>query len=343
VNPNFTVSETYGWNDMNGDLRFQTGEQGALLSRAGGNVSTMDSGIKRPYTDELLVGVGHELLPDVALSANFTYRVERERIGSVDIGVPFSAYRPVDVTDIGRDGLPGTADDAIISVWDQDPDTLGENRFVTTNSSAFNQTYRGLELIAAKRYRNRWQMLAAYTLSQAIENALPGTLTPNSLINSRGPTHADRTHVLKLTGTLVLPSDVAVSGNFRSQTGGVVADEDGQFTSTGGLTRNAVFRLTQGNVNVNVEPRGSDRMDTLTTIDVRVSKTFPLGADRSLAVMLDIYNLANTNTVWAVRTLTGRVNVSEGGAGETINQPSYNSPTFIVAPRVIRLGVSFEF
>jgi hypothetical protein len=331
VNPNFATSATHVWTDQNGDLTFQPHELGALLSRSGSLLTSMDPDLKQPFTDELSGGVDHELIPGLRLSASFTYRRERDLYDSVDVGVPASAYRLVGVTDIGPDGLANTGDEGTLFLWDQDLATLGRNRFVITNSDALNREYRGLEVTATKRLSDRWQLVSGYTLSRAVANAV-STSNINNLVNSRGPAEFDRTHIFKLTGSYVLPHDVWLSGNVRTQSGAPIA-------------RTATYRLTQGNVTVNVTPPGSTRLDSLTTVDARVAKTFKLSDNRDIEVLLDAYNLTNASAIWSVRTLTGRINVREGGDpnGALVNQQQFLSPTSILAPRVVRFGVSYRF
>ncbi len=331
VNPNFTFSETYTWNDLNGDLRFQPGELGPLLSRAGGSLTIFQPDIVRPSTNEFSASVDHELFTGLKVTGGFTYRSERDRYGMIDVGVPFSAYRLVTVRDIGRDGLANTSDDRDFSVFDQDPATRGQNRFVIDNSTGLNQTYRGVELTAAKRFGNRSQWLAGYTVSRTIVNS-ENVRTPNDLINSRGPSAFDRTHTFKLTGSYDLPYEIAVSGNFRTQSGAPIA-------------RVATYALTQGNVTVNVESPGDERLDRMTTVDLRVSKRFRLTGTQDIEVMLDAYNVTNANTAYEVRTLTGRINVREGGvaSGALINQQQFLSPTLILPPRIFRFAASYRF
>jgi hypothetical protein len=174
-------------------------------------------------------------------------------------------------------------------------------------------------------------MLAGYTASRTIVNA-ENVRNPNDLINSRGPSAFDRTHTFKLTGSYQLPHAIAVSGNLRLQSGRPV-------------TRVATYALTQGNVTVNVEPSGSETLDPMTTVDMRVSKSFRLGGTRDLELMLDAYNMTNANTAYEVRTLTGRINVREGGAptGALINQQQFLSPTAILPPRIFRVAASYRF
>ena len=117
----------------------------------------------------------------------------------------------------------------------------------------------------------------------------------------------------------------------------------GTFGARGDNARRETFRLTQGNVTVNAEEKGNDTFSYLTTMDLRVAKVLRLGGAKELEVMVDIYNLTNANTLWSVRTLTGRTNVQVGGSGEVSNLPNYRLPVFILAPRIFRLGASFRF
>jgi hypothetical protein len=333
VNPNFTFSETYGWNDLNGDLHFQENERGTFLRRAGGLVTSMDPNLDRPYTDEFTVGADHEVMPNLKLSITAFKRRERNNFGNLDVGVPDSAYTPVTRVDIGRDGLAGTADDANITVFDQDRATLGQNRYVITNQKRFDSDYKGLEVTATKRFSRRWQMLAGYTVGKAKVKAIAvNAPTPNTFINAQGPIAEDRTHIFKLTGQYILPWDVYFAPNLLVQTGAPV-------------TRTANFALTQGNVSVNVEPRGSVRLDTRKQVDARLAKVFKLSGGRELEASLDGYNLTNSNYVWEVRTVTGRLTVREGGlpTGAVLNQQQFLAPSQILNPRIFRLGLTLRF
>jgi hypothetical protein len=337
VNPNFTFSETYAWNDVNGDLLFQANERGALLGRAGGLITSFDPDVRRPYTDELTAGIDHELIPNLRLSVVGVWRRERDLTGNANVGVPFSAYTPVTRPDNGRDGVAGTADDRTITVYNQNPATLGQDRFVITNSPLLNQDYKGLEVTLVKRFSQRWQMVAGYTYAKGTIKA-EAFANPNQLVNSEGPNEnvglgrLDRTHTFKFSGSYALPMDFEISSNFRVQTGPPI-------------TRTANFALNQGTVTVNVEPLGSVRLDNQVTLDARIAKVFKVGGGRELEATADGYNLFNANTVWQVRTLTGRINVRQGGlaTGALINQPQFLSPTGILGPRIFRLGLGFRF
>ena len=191
-------------------------------------------------------------------------------------------------------------------------------------------------------------MLAGYTYSHATWNnfSLPNLATPNpnSALNMNGPivTNAysstagqtgDRPQQFKMTGSYVLPwYDIDVAANFRSQSGIAV-------------TRNIATRPTVGGTfNVNVAAVAADRLDPLTTLDLRAGKVFHFGP-RSLEGAIDFYNLFNANTVWDVRTLSGTINLRQNGDpnGVINTVPQYLSPAQVLGPRIIRFTVAYRF
>jgi hypothetical protein len=330
VNKNFSSSATYNWSDVNRDLQFTPNELGTLLSRSGSSITSIDPAIERPHTDEVMAGLDRELMSNLKVSVVGTYRRERNLFGNVNVGVPFDTYRLLARPDLGPDGLAGTGDDGVLQVWDANPATRGQDRFLVTNSSGLNQRYKGIELTANKRFSRGWQLLTGYTFARTIVDAVDVS-NPNGLINSRGSTSFDRPHTFKVSGSYTLPHNVLVGGNFHIQSGLPVA-------------RTVTYALTQGNVTVNATEPGADRLDPLATVDARIGKIFKV-AGGNLELMLDGFNLLNANTAYAVRTLTGRINVNEGGVatGALINQPQYLSPTSILSPRLFRLGANFRF
>ena len=341
VNLNSNYSEQYRWNDRNGDLVFQDGEQEGTPVIQSGTTTTIDPDFRRPYTDEYSAGIDRELIPDLKFSAVFTYRRDRYQQASANPDNPYESTL-TNAIDPGLDGTIGTPDDGTYGFFQR---TSAANRTVITNEPTGVQTYRGLELTATKRFSNRWQMLAGYTLSKNRLNDVTldprgGTDTsptsPNLVINANGnitnANFADRPHQFKLTGMYMLPHDIALSGNFRSQSGPPVTRQ---------ISRALAFG---GNQTINLEPFGSSRLPTLNTIDLRASKAFRFGR-RELSVDVDVYNVANANTVWQVRTLTPSITVRPGGdfTATPLRIPQFMSPTQVLAPRIVRFGAAYRF
>jgi hypothetical protein len=79
-----------------------------------------------------------------------------------------------------------------------------------------------------------------------------------------------------------------------------------RYISGQALSRTAVFRLTQGNTTLRVTPRGSLPTDATSSADLRLDKTFALGAkSRRLSVFLDIYNVNNQGVATGLTEASG--------------------------------------
>jgi len=335
ANPNGNYSEQYTWNDLNGDLRFQPGEQSGtpVISQVNLSTVSIDPGYRRPYTDEYTGSVDHELLPAVRLSVVYTYRREKYPQATSNPGNPFDTFlstRP----DAGRDGVFGTADDGTFQFYNRNSTA---NLIYFTNDPTSLQTYKGLEFTVTKRMLNRWQMLAGYTWSQARISGVSVNVNPNALINANGPVTGqlgDRPHQFKLTGTYITPFyDIGVAGNLNSQSGIL-------------LTRQTNTPLTVGgNTTVNVESLGSYRLDARTSIDLRGFKTFRFGGARELEASVDFNNLLNNNVAWDARVLGGTINLRQAGDpnGAINTVPQFASPAQVLGPRNIRFNVAFRF
>jgi hypothetical protein len=135
------------------------------------------------------------------------------------------------------------------------------------------------------------------------------------LINANGSSFWDRPWNLKVAGTYEAPFNILLSGFFRVQSGQPFPRVI------------QVRNLNQGTVNVYAEPVGERRLPTVTTLDLRCSKNFDLLRGR-LGLSLDVFNVMNANTVLAAQNLSG---------------PAYMTPTALLAPRIARLGISYQF
>ncbi len=334
VNPNANYSEQFRWNDQNGDLRYQPGEEEGtpVISQANLSVISFDPDYRRPYTDEITAGVDHELLPALKLSIVYTYRREKDPQATSNPGNPFETALTTRA-DTGRDGVAGTPDDGTFQFYNR---VSTDNLLFLTNDPTSLQTYKGIEVTATKRMSNRWQMLAGYTFGRTRISGVSVNVNPNALIHADGLVTGqlgDRPHQFKLTGTYVLPfHDIGVAANVNAQSGVAVTRQVSTPLSVG------------GNTNVNVEPAGSFRLDARTVMDLRAFKTTRFG-QREFEVSVDVNNIANVNTAWDVRTLSGTINLRQNGApdGAVNTLPQFGSPAQVYGPRNIRFNVAFRF
>ena len=317
-NQNGTVGRTVVWNDLNGDLQFQPNEEGATLGTFGGNSNVIDPDLDSGTASEFTVGLEHELSNDWMVGATFVYRTEDDLVDQINAAIDFD-----------RDFVPVTVDDVAggpITVFNQ-VNNIGRNLNVLTNVADKETEYTGVEFIVRKRFSDNWQMQASLNLSDSSgligigETDQSGTsnifTSPNGRVNAEGNFTWDRPYVFKLSGSYLLPADVLIAGVLRSQSGAPLA-------------RGVTVGLDQGPVTVFVEPRGFDRLDSITTIDLRAGKEFDIQAGSRttrLGLYADLFNLTNENTITSV--------------GE--NNAAFLRPAGILGPRILRLGFRFTF
>ncbi len=327
---NATLSDTYSWNDLNGDNFFQGGEQGTLLGRQIAAQNLVDPDFINPHTDEFTVGVEKEFVRDLFASATYSRRWGRNLQDSIDVGIPFSAFTPVERIDPGPDGAVGTDDDGgAVTVFNLDPAFRGRNQRMLTNPEGFVLDSDTVELVLQKRFSNNWQGLVSYTWSDA-ETTTRGTPggdgdlpanpsfhdNPNQLINEVGAKPFwHRPHQFKVVGSYQLPRDFRVSGIIRAQSGAPYART---FTVTG---------LNQGTITVLADKNGETRLESVATADVTFGWTYR--TDRvSIVPEIALFNIFNANDVTEINVASG------ANFGRVIN---------FIAPRIFRVGVRVNF
>ncbi len=339
VNPNSNYFATYTWRDLNGDLKFQNGEQAGTAVITSGTTTSIDPNFKRPYTDEFSAALDRELMANFRASAVFTYRREKDLQASLN---PDNVYAstPSTAVDPGPDGIVGTADDGTYQFYQR---LSASNRTVITNDPKATQSYKGLELTVTKRMSNRWQMLAGYTYSQNRIDDYSVDVSPNYLINANGPitgdgrcigclsSSTDRPHTFKSTGMYVLPwHEVIVSGNLLIQSGPPITRQ---------ISRSLAVGAAQ---TINLVPLGSDRLDAEPRLDLRVGKQFKFN-NQTLEATMDLDNVTNANWVYSVRTLTPATAFTDPTTGIRQTLPQYRAPTAILGPRTVVFRVQYRF
>ena len=336
ANPNARASAKFRFNDRNWNSLVDEGELNfsAPLSVFIPVLNEVDPGLRQPRTDELTLGLHREVRFGVTVGLTGILRWERDLIEDTDVGVPESAWRPVPHLDPGRDFVRGSEDDVPITLWIQDPATLGQSRFRLYNPG-LDASYRGVILEARKRYAAGWQLLASVTYSRSVGwlpgpgdqinegAAFPGPLldNPNHGELHEGPTFWDRPLIVRLSGSYRLPWGFAVAGSARAHSGwpnyrSVI------FTST-----LAGESLPQGTTEVIVEPPGAARSPTVPLLDLRLEHRLDFGEAAELSTYLDVFNALNGNHV----------------VGEGSRDDSFGAVVGILPPRVARVGLRLRF
>jgi len=350
-NPNANLNQQYVWNDLNGDLNFQPGnaawdgtkyvggEFGNLNTTNGLAVAVFDPTVRRPKRDEVTVTVDHELFKNFLLDISYLRTREKDPQGTIDNSIDLwpSQYTPITVTDPGRDGLSGTADDAPLQVYNQNAGVTTTTK--TINDDRLANRYDGLDVIVTKRFEDGWTLLAGYTYSHQ-EVDLTSLANPNNAFVNASGVSGGRRHNFKASGSYTLPYSVVLAANFRLQSGLPITRTWNVPTCSATITANC----TRQTLTVNAEPRGSVELGTLPTLDLRAGRFFNFRRDR-IDLSVDVYNLTNANTIFNVRNGTGTTGIRVNG---DLSQPltqitTFLSPTQFLAPRVLRFNVTYSF
>jgi len=324
VNPMARTVKRYRWD---GTLPFVPNPAN-LLSTQGGANRTLDPDLKLPYTDEFVVGLDQQFMKSTTLRFNYVRKLERDRMKLQNTAIPFEAYNiPVAFTDRGRD-LASTADDRVLTLYSLDRAYVGKRADVLMNDPQFTADYETYNVEVVKRLSGKSQVLTGFDISHydtwgfasAISQDIATDTSafgvpqdPNRLTyNNR----QDYWHwQYKFLGSYELPWDIQSSASIRLTKG----EPYGRTLNTTGLT--------QGTVNLTVEPIGTFFYDTVRLLDLRFAKSVVL-AGTKLEGLIDIFNVTNSPAILSANNQTG---ASFGNVLTTVN------------PRIVRLGVRWSF
>jgi hypothetical protein len=321
VNPNSYIYFYTRWEDTNGDNAWQPGEEDPdpyAIYTASAN--SIDPNLKQPYTDEITISIDHRLTNDLALSAYYTSRKEKDLAEDMDISKPYDVWSPVTFTD------PDVGD---YTVFNLDEDYVGvPTEWYVTNPAMldgkpFENSYDAFTVKLTKRFSNNWHMMTSYTYSKtmgwrtdAADMASSVGDSPNDDLYAYGRPFYDRPHLLKLAGSYTFNFGFNIGTFIRYQSGEPYA-----------RTIESQERMNQGWEVVRFEERGAQRLDSVMTVDLRLAQRFTLGPTE-LEVMLDGFNLTNANTVLDM--------------GYEVHG-SYGDVYQILPPRIFRIGAKISF
>jgi hypothetical protein len=352
-NPNANINQVYGWNDLNGDFLFQPGnatwngltyvggEFGAWQQTNNLALAAFDQSVPRPYRYESTIGIDHEMFPNILLTVSYFHTQERDQQAQVDQNIALwdQLFTPVTLTDPGRDGVLGTADDAPIRVYNQNAGTVTSPR--TFNDDRLANKYDGLDIVLNKRYTNGWTVLTGYTYSHQ-EVELTSLTNPNTAFVNAAGVSGGRRHNFKASGAYDLPHNILIGVGFRLNSGLPITRQWAIQSCSASVTSNC---LRQATTTVNAEPRGSVELPWLPTLDLRGGRRFNLSGGKQIEVSVDAYNMTNANTTFAVRTTTGLSSIRLAGdpTAPVTQIASWLSPTSVLSPRVVRFNATYRF
>lgn len=374
----------YAWDDANGDRLVQVGEvdlnnfqfaRNYNPNNPGGiePVSDIDPNLEAPKTDEIIVGIDHELFPAFAVGVNYTYRLFSDFIfnysSANSLGHIFDPttgrvltsadyYQVNTITGVLPDGTPYSM--PVYSIRPEVLNAIGGDpagSFVH-NRKGYEQTYHGVELVMTKRLSNRWMARGSFTLNDHKQNA-EGCIDPTnqdtgSTINAQSCRDDDYIAVksggsgdkasvylnsrwqFAFNALYQLPLGFSVAASVFGREGYPINWWRRTF-GPGDTDEDGVFEAGEGDNlrrDVSVVPADDQRYDHVYEVDLRVEKIVPITATSSLTISADLFNATNEDTVLQ---RFNRLNRSGLVVGNT------NDIKEIQSPRIWRLGARIAF
>lgn len=310
--------------------------------------------ISHPRVDEATIAFERAITPEMRLSVTGIWREWKNFVGSVN---PAARWSPFTFTDTTGKALT-------LYRWANRTASQAGSNFIIQNVDGFqyldpngnvigtadpHRNYRAVMFVLNKRYSNRWTAQVSYVYSRnrgSLNNGSGATVntrqweTPNlALVNNDGTPVNDRPHEFKLLGSYQIPViEASLSGYFRAISGATYTAFQqltaSQLNSTGSATS---YRQPL------IEPRGSRRLPMLSTVDLRIEKSFSTGHNR-FGIYVDLENLTNRAVVTGrqARRPSTTVSIPVPGGSDSVTLP-FETATGLVAPRQVRIGGRWSF
>jgi hypothetical protein len=290
--------------------------------------SGIDADLKRPYTDEFVVGLEKRRSEATRYSLTGIARRQGQTLGVVNTLATPGDYSTISIPDAGKDWV-GPDDDRTLVVYNRLPASFGRDAYLVTNPDQQAPTAFALRM-QWEYTTQRLFMLFGATASAAMgpvssrgygplenDQDQPGEIhtNPNAASYARGRLFNDRAFTIKWATLYRFPWDVTVAGIARYQ--------DGQPFSR--LV--VVPTLNQGVEGIQAYPNAGSRYTFIGTLDLRLQKGIRAGATRVDAIV-DAYNLFTRNN-----------SVEE----DIVTSPAFRTPIAIQPPRSVHIGLRVTF
>ena len=350
VNPLGGVARIdYRWIDRNGDgiingrdeVDIAGGPLGAPVNAQLSTVNQIDPNYKAPRDAEFLVGVEHELAPNLAVGATYTYRRTTN--------VPYLSYVGVN----GTDWVPcGSASGNGYTVPCLD---LGPTNAAAADAASFGQVlsnrpdyrrnYSGVELTAVKRLSHRWMGRVGFGYNNwtesfdgtgGIQNPLPvlydgyGYYGLSTALSDAKKSGGQVGYFSTGSGTLYwMPSKWQLSANALYQIGKGFEVAANLYARQGYIRPISLSVDNQFTDSVLAVDIGQVRLPDIWNADARLAWNGNLGSRARLNLSADVFNVFNASTVLR------QVDTADSGAFNRIDQ--------IMNPLLVRIGMRLTF
>ncbi|HEX2456709.1 MAG TPA: carboxypeptidase regulatory-like domain-containing protein [Vicinamibacterales bacterium] len=306
VSPTGQTTLRYRWVDANGDLTVQRNELdlSRFLTTPTSNYdpanpgspttpARVDPNLENDITDEVIVGVDHELMRNFGVGVSYIYRNYHNFQASYRVGATSDEYFPVTFT--AACGNASCSQATYTAVAYDRPGTLPATTILRNDGQYRN--YNGVEFTARKRFSNRWMAMGALTWNDTRYYWSQPTrdyLDPTNIEQQNGAQVGTLNvrWVGKLSGLYALPWNISASAFWNFRQGFPFNPTVQSPTAVNGVA----LRPSLGQINVQTTRNNTVRYENFSQLDIRVDKIVQLGHLR-VVPMVEVFNLTNANTV----------------------------------------------
>lgn len=365
--------------DESGNFVGDTADAGGYYWNSGTTPIVL-SGTNSPHTDEIVLSVEQEVSSDLSLGMAFTFRKYNNYTwarkywddgdGTITLAdsddfvtnnEPEGSYFRVDPTTGGITYYvpdTGAAPDNEYFVAKTSYNVYSPYSLISSRADYY-RLYYGFGLSFNKRLSHKWMLNGELLWQRQAQHYGPdsyinesnlwayagsaGTVEASDYL-SRISDAAYSRWIIKMSGLYQLPFGIDLSGTLVMREGWI---QDEYFTLVD--YRLASTYTRESDISINYY--GTRRLPTVYNLSLRLEKMFKLGDKGRLYVMLDIYNALNKMVETSrYPRYYGTVYIYGDSEGEidwtkTTFTPNktYNAISSMLNPRVVRLGIRFQF
>jgi outer membrane receptor protein involved in Fe transport len=332
-----------------------------------GWVLHVEPGTGSPYTDQFNLSIQRQLARDVAIEFSYIYKKTQDFLVMMPFDPATGEFYEYEARDYTTwTGYETTAWSIVLEDYNGDGVTDWQDaHYVVDNGIAnmkvrnldsfngrdVNRTYQGFQVVLNKRYSNRWQGMLAINYTDT-NGFYPRPVDQHQYIdipqqmdtpfgssynhyqnNMSGPALMTPEWMAKLAGSYTIPAIETDFGfRLRYDSGRAVFPIEtiqGKYATWMGAGYNPdmLLLIDWHDQMVADDPNGADWLPSTTIVDLSLNKRFGIGRGMGVGVALDVLNAFNESS-------PSRVGYGAGDYGRVYG---------LVAPRIYRLGLKFDF
>jgi hypothetical protein len=269
-----------------------------------------------PYSWQTSIGVQRQISETIGVNADYVYEGQRHNVYNISN------------TNLNFNAATGLPLNYLVPANNPYPNFGIVAQIMTELAS----NYHALQTSLNKRFSNRWQASATYTMaflkdSDPCPPTAPANVSPG-FCGEYGYATTDQRHRAVFNGIWQLPYDIQLSGLYLFGSGQRFATSYGQDLLNSGQGANARIRP-----NLTIVPRNNFVGKPIHRVDMRVQKKVRIIGRTSVDGIFELFNVINHENYGAYVTSETAANV---GAPSYVGNIAY-------VPRTAQLGFRITF